>query len=61
MFDFQKLRNIASDSKQHDDMTISCCHMNVVIGNEKAVFARKDLHQPFSAMSWFTSDRKNVH
>ena len=45
MFDFQKLRNIASDSKQHDDMTISCCHMNVVIGNEKAVFARKDLHQ----------------
>ena len=36
---------MASDSKQHDDMTISCCHMNVVIGNGKAVFVRKYLHQ----------------
>ena len=69
MFDFQKLRNIASDSKQHDDMTISCCHMNVVIGNGKAVFVRKDLHQ-FKRLSvyilfllpvGFTLDRTNVH
>ena len=36
---------MASDNKQHDDMTISCCHMNVVIGNGKAVFVRKYLHQ----------------
>ena len=40
MFDFKKFRNMESDSKQHDDMKISCCHINVVIGDGKTVFVK---------------------